>query len=195
MGTPAAGPEDTATAPGGAAASPAKHEGRREWGRAYGVKPIEARSGAKVSQDVPAVERMPGAVQRALRERTWTRLIQASFLRGEFVLSSGRNSTHYIDKYRFETRPDLLRDIARLLAQVLPPETTALAGAAVGGVPLATAVALETGLPFVIVRPEAKGHGTARTIEGRHSASSARPLKFRTRMCVRSAPTGSIPRA
>ncbi len=119
-----------------------------------------------MSQDVPTVERMPGAVQSALRERTWTRLIQASFLRGEFVLSSGRKSAHYIDKYRFETRPDLLRDIARLLAQVLPPETTALAGAAVGGVPLATAVALETGLPFVIVRPEAKGHGTARTIEG-----------------------------
>ena len=109
---------------------------------------------------------MPGAVQSALRERTWTRLIQASFLRGEFVLSSGRKSSHYIDKYRFETRPDLLRDIARLLAQALPPGTTALAGAAVGGVPIATAVALETGLPFVIVRPETKGHGTARTIEG-----------------------------
>lgn len=115
---------------------------------------------------VAAVERVPPPVLSALRERTWTRLIQASFLRGEFVLSSGRKSTHYIDKYRFETRPDLLRDIARLLAQALPPETTALAGAAVGGVPLATAVALETGLPFVIVRPEAKGHGTARTIEG-----------------------------
>ena len=112
------------------------------------------------------MERIPGAVLGALRERTWTRLIQASFLRGEFVLSSGRKSSHYIDKYRFETRPDLLRDIARLLAQALPPGTTALAGAAVGGVPIATAVALETGLPFVIVRPETKGHGTARTIEG-----------------------------
>ena len=100
------------------------------------------------------------------RERTWARLIQASYLRGEFVLSSGRTSTHYIDKYRFETRPDLLRDIARLLARALPEETTRLAGPALGGVPLATAVALETGIPFVIVRQEAKSYATARLIEG-----------------------------
>ena len=82
------------------------------------------------------------------------------------MLSSGRKSTHYIDKYRFETRPDLLRDIARLLAHALPPGTTRLGGPALGGVPLATAVALETGLPFVIVRPETKDHGTTRLIEG-----------------------------
>ncbi|HKV46110.1 MAG TPA: orotate phosphoribosyltransferase, partial [bacterium] len=75
-------------------------------------------------------------------------MIQASLLRGEFVLSSGRKSPHYIDKYRFETRPDLLRDIARLLAHLLPGGTTRLAGPALGGIPLAAAVALETGLPF-----------------------------------------------
>ena len=101
-----------------------------------------------------------------LRKRTWARLSEAAFLRGQFVLSSGRTSSYYIDKYLFETRPDVLRDLARLLARALPPETTRLAGPALGGVPLATAVALETGIPFVIVRPEAKDHGTARTIEG-----------------------------
>ena len=41
-----------------------------------------------------------------------------------------------------------------------------LAGAELGGVPLATAVALQTGLPFVIVRKEAKGHGTGAWLEG-----------------------------
>jgi len=110
--------------------------------------------------------RAPDAALAALRARTWARLSRAAFLRGEFVLSSGRTSPYYVDKYRFETDPDLLRDIARLLARSLPPETTRLAGPAVGGVPLAAAVALETGIPFVIVRPEAKAHGTARTIEG-----------------------------
>ncbi len=110
--------------------------------------------------------RVPEAVLADLRARTWVQLSRAAFLRGEFVLSSGRTSPYYIDKYQFETHPDLLRDIARLLAGALPPETTRLAGPALGGVPLATAVALETGIPFVIVRPEAKGHGTARTIEG-----------------------------
>lgn len=103
----------------------------------------------------------------ALRERTWARLSRVSFLRGEFVLSSGKRSSFYIDKYLFETQPDLLRDVARLLARLLPPGVTRLAGPALGGVPIATAVALETGLPFVIVRQEAKDHGTGRAIEGR----------------------------
>jgi len=101
-----------------------------------------------------------------LRNVTWARLSRAAFLRGAFTLSSGRTSEYYIDKYLFETRPDILRDVARLLARSLPRDTTRLAGPALGGVPLATAVALETGLPFIIVRPEAKAHGTARTIEG-----------------------------
>lgn len=110
---------------------------------------------------------LSGQALADLREATWTRLCEAAFLRGEFVLSSGRTSQYYIDKYLFETQPDLLRNIARLLAHALPPETSRLAGPALGGVPLATAVALETGIPFVIVRPEAKAHGTARIIEGR----------------------------
>ncbi len=111
-------------------------------------------------------ERIPDPSLAGLRERTWARLSEVAFLRGQFVLSSGRTSSYYIDKYLFETRPDVLRDLARLLARALPPGTTRLAGPALGGVPLATAVALETGIPFVIVRPEAKDHGTARTIEG-----------------------------
>jgi orotate phosphoribosyltransferase len=110
---------------------------------------------------------LSGQALAELTETTWTRLCQAAFLRGEFVLSSGRTSQYYIDKYLFETEPDLLRDVARLLAHALPADTTRLAGPALGGIPLATAVALETGLPFVIVRPEPKVHGTARTIEGR----------------------------
>lgn len=113
------------------------------------------------------MDRIPASVLTATRERTWARLARAAVLHGDFVLSSGRRSAFYIDKYLFETQPDLLRDIARLLAHALPSETARLVGPALGGVPLATAVALETGLPFVIVRPEAKDHGTARTIEGR----------------------------
>ena len=106
----------------------------------------------------------------AARARTWTRLVQAAFLRGDFVLSSGRRSSFYIDKYLFETDPQLLREIARLLAAMLPAGATRLIGPALGGVPLATAVALETGLPFAIVRPGAKEYGTAKLIEGRVEA-------------------------
>jgi len=104
------------------------------------------------------------------RARTWARLVKAAFLRGDFILSSGRRSPFYIDKYLFETDPQLLREIARLLAGRLPAGTTRLIGPALGGVPLATALALETGLPFAIVRPGAKEYGTAKMIEGRVSA-------------------------
>ena len=104
------------------------------------------------------------------RVRTWRRLIEVAFLRGDFVLSSGRRSSFYIDKYLFETDPPLLREIARLLAGLLPAGTTRLIGPALGGVALATALALETGLPFAIVRAAAKEYGTAKTIEGRVEA-------------------------
>ena len=94
------------------------------------------------------------------------RLKEAALLRGEFTLRSGRKSNYYFDKYRFETDPGLLKAVARELAALLPEGVDRLAGAELGGVPLATAVALETGLPFVIVRKESKGYGTEKRIEG-----------------------------
>jgi len=94
------------------------------------------------------------------------RLKDVALLRGEFTLRSGRKSSYYFDKYRFETQPDLLRDIAGELARMLPEGVDRLAGAELGGVPLATAVALKTGLPFVIVRKASKGYGTDKLIEG-----------------------------
>ena len=100
------------------------------------------------------------------RDRLARQLKDAALLEGEFTLRSGRTSRYYFDKYRFETHPGLLREVARELAAMLPEGTQRLAGAALGGVPLATAVALETGLPFVIVRKAAKDYGTGRRIEG-----------------------------
>jgi orotate phosphoribosyltransferase len=95
------------------------------------------------------------------------RLCEAALLRGTFTLRSGKTSNYYFDKYLFETRPDLLRPVAELFAQMVPPQTDRLAGPALGAVPLVTALALETGLPFVIVRKEAKGYGTGKRLEGR----------------------------
>ncbi|MFO8008459.1 MAG: orotate phosphoribosyltransferase [Candidatus Brocadiia bacterium] len=94
------------------------------------------------------------------------RLKEAAYLEGEFTLRSGRKSRYYFDKYRFETEPALLRAVAEQLSLMLPADTDRLAGAELGGVPLAAAVALETGLPYVIVRKESKGYGTANRIEG-----------------------------
>src|SRR5574340_1254223 len=91
----------------------------------------------------------------------------AAYLEGDFVLSSGRRSKYYLDKWRFETDPGLLREIAKGLAGLLPsPPPDRIAGIELGGVPLATALSLETGLPSLIVRRQAKEYGTAKEIEG-----------------------------
>lgn len=91
----------------------------------------------------------------------------AAYLEGDFVLSSGKRSQYYLDKWRFETEPGLLREIAAHLAALLPtPPPDRLAGVELGGVPLVTALSLETGLPSLIVRREAKGYGTAKEVEG-----------------------------
>ena len=92
-----------------------------------------------------------------------------AYLEGDFVLRSGRRSRYYLDKYRFETRPDLLEPIAARLADLVAehePDAERLAGPELGAVALATAASLASGLPFLIVRKEAKGYGTDNRLEG-----------------------------
>lgn len=93
-------------------------------------------------------------------------IIETSYVEGEFTLSSGRRSTYIFDKYAFETRPKLLNAIAESMAKMLNSDVSRIAGMELGGVPLATALSLKTGLPFVIVRKGKKGYGIDRSIEG-----------------------------
>lgn len=93
-------------------------------------------------------------------------VFQVSHLKGQFKLRSGQTSTEYFDKYRFEARPEILREIAQQLAPLIPTGTQVLAGLEMGGIPIATALALETGLPCVFVRKEAKEYGTCQFAEG-----------------------------
>jgi orotate phosphoribosyltransferase len=94
------------------------------------------------------------------------RIYAAARLTGEFRLRSGRTSNEYFDKYLFESNPELLREIAEGLAALIPPSVDALAGLELGGVPLATAVSLLSGIPALFVRKEAKPYGTCRLAEG-----------------------------
>jgi orotate phosphoribosyltransferase len=93
----------------------------------------------------------------------------AAYLEGDFVLRSGRRSAYYLDKYRFETRPDLLGPIGAAIAGAVrehAPEAVRLAGPELGAVALAAAASLAGGLPFLIVRGKAKEYGTANRLEG-----------------------------
>ena len=93
-------------------------------------------------------------------------VVAAAWLEGDFVLSSGRRSPYYLDKYLFETRPGILRRVGRHLGQLVPAGTGRLAAPELGAVLLGAAVSLELDLPLVLVRKEAKEHGTRRAIEG-----------------------------
>ena len=97
------------------------------------------------------------------------RLLEVALLEGDFTLRSGRRSRWYLDKYRFETDPELLRQLGERLAaraSELDPEAVRLAGPALGAVALAASAAMASGLPFIIVRGEAKTYGTGNRIEG-----------------------------
>jgi orotate phosphoribosyltransferase len=96
-------------------------------------------------------------------------LVERALLEGDFVLRSGRRSSWYLDKYRFETEPEILRALGASLADAArasEPEAVRLAGPALGAVALAAAAAMASGLPFIIVRGETKEYGTAKRIEG-----------------------------
>ena len=92
------------------------------------------------------------------------RMLATSELHGDFVLSSGQRSSVYFDKFRFLIEPELLRDVAKATASLLPPDVNMLG--APEGAAMLLAVALETGLPVTVVRKQAKEYGTKAQVEG-----------------------------
>ena len=87
-------------------------------------------------------------------------------LKGDFLLRSGTRSSEYFDKYRFESQPKLLKEIADQLKAFIPAGTEALAALEMGGIPIGTALSLATGIPCAFIRKEAKAYGTCQFAEG-----------------------------
>ncbi len=103
------------------------------------------------------------------RDELGALLVERALLEGDFVLRSGRRSSWYLDKYRFETEPAILRELGTALAAAVEecePDAVRLAGPALGAVALAASAAMASELPFIIVRGETKEYGTAKRIEG-----------------------------
>lgn len=90
----------------------------------------------------------------------------AATLTGAFLLRSGQISSTYFDKYRFESHPELLKRVAKKMVPLLPDCAEVLAGLELGGVPIATAISLDTGIPTAFVRKKAKDYGTCLAVEG-----------------------------
>lgn len=91
---------------------------------------------------------------------------QFFFLTRQFKLRSGKTSSFYIDKYRFESNPILLSAIVDELQKLLPSSSEKLAGLESGGIPLATVLSLRTAKPCLYVRKSAKTYGTCNLVEG-----------------------------
>ena len=94
------------------------------------------------------------------------KIYDASHITGEFLLRSGQISNEYFDKYKFESDPLLLDEIANQMQPLIPEGTKILAGLEMGGIPLATALSFKTGIQSVFVRKKAKEYGTRKLAEG-----------------------------
>jgi orotate phosphoribosyltransferase len=105
----------------------------------------------------------PGEIDRA---RFIASLKEAGALQfGTFTLASGRTSSYYVDIKRAVTRPDLLRMIAEAMAP-FARDADRIAGVELGAVPIAAAVSLAVGKPYLMVRKASKEHGTKHEFEG-----------------------------
>jgi orotate phosphoribosyltransferase len=107
----------------------------------------------------------------ALRQGLLDLFCQVAYKEGDFTLSSGQRSTYYINGKQVTLHPQGGAAVGRLLLSMLPAETEAVAGLTLGADPMVTAtsvVAVYEGrsLAPLIIRKEAKGHGTQAYIEG-----------------------------
>ncbi len=106
---------------------------------------------------------------RIIRAMTKTelarRIADVALLHGDFTLRSGRKSKYYLDKYRFETQPDVLVELGRLFADRIGAGVQRIAGPELGAVSLAAAASMACGKPFVIVRNARKDYGSAQQLD------------------------------
>lgn len=103
-------------------------------------------------------------------EQLIQRITDSALLRGEFTLRSGRKSGYYLDKYLFQTQPDILADLAKRFAAkiaALPGKVDRLAGAELGGIPIVSATSIAADKPTILIRNQKKNYGTAKQVEGR----------------------------
>jgi orotate phosphoribosyltransferase len=107
----------------------------------------------------------------SLRSHLLDLFCQGAYQEGDFILTSGQRSTYYINGKLVTLHPQGALMVGRLLLELLPPEVTAVAGLTLGADPMVTAVSLvgvyaNRTLYPLIIRKEAKGHGTRAYIEG-----------------------------
>ena len=108
---------------------------------------------------------------KTLREQLLDLFCQVAYQEGDFLLTSGQRASYYINGKQITLHPQGGLAVGRLLLPLLPDGTQAVAGLTLGADPMVTAVSVVAAyegrsLPALIIRKEAKGHGTRAYIEG-----------------------------
>lgn len=115
----------------------------------------------------------------SLRQVLLDLIVKHAYVEGDFVLSSGAKSTYYINCKQVTLRADGALALGRLLFQLLPEDTAAVAGLTLGADPMVSAVSIVSAwsdrpIPALIIRKKPKGHGTKAYIEGPSLAEGAK---------------------
>ena len=106
-----------------------------------------------------------------VRDYLITLLKEKCYRKGEYILSSGEKSEHYVNCKPLTLSGEGLTIISMQLLECIPSDTVAVAGLTLGADPLVSGVAVVSNLQSrkldaLIVRKEPKGHGTQAWIEG-----------------------------
>ena len=115
--------------------------------------------------DLPTVDL--GTLRPALLDL----ICQVAYKEGDFTLSSGKKSAYYINGKQVTLHPQGALMVARLLLDLLPARTVGVGGLTLGADPMVSALSIvgayeNRPITPLIVRKEAKGHGTQAYIEG-----------------------------
>jgi orotate phosphoribosyltransferase len=107
----------------------------------------------------------------SMRARLLTLLSERAYRHGQFTLASGRSSHHYVNCKPVSLSGEGLALLGSRMLELVEAEAAAVAGLTLGADPLVSAVALRAALEgraldALIVRKEAKGHGTGAWLEG-----------------------------
>jgi orotate phosphoribosyltransferase len=122
---------------------------------------------------------LANASTETLRQVLLDLILQYAYVEGDFVLTSGAKSSYYINCKQVTLRAEGALALGRLLFQLLPQDTIAIAGLTLGADPMVSAVSVVSAyegkpIPALIIRKTPKGHGTKAYIEGPTLASGAK---------------------
>ncbi|MEM7594239.1 MAG: orotate phosphoribosyltransferase [Cyanobacteria bacterium P01_A01_bin.83] len=126
-----------------------------------------------------AYSSLASADTAALRQILLDLIVKYAYVEGNFTLSSGAKSSYYINCKQVTLRAEGALALGRLLLQLLPEATQAIAGLTLGADPMVSAVSVVSAyenkpIPALIIRKQPKGHGTKAYIEGPSLASGAK---------------------